>query len=302
MSSTSPSRADVYERVTNRILADLEAGTRSWQKPWSAGNTDGQIVRPLRHNGLPYNGINILLLWGAAIENGYAAARWMTFRQATELGGCVRKGEHGSLVVYADRITRTEQNETGEDVERQIPFMKGYTVFNVEQIGGLPESYYDRPAAPKAAAERHAQAEGFIAGTSARIAHGGNRAFYAPAADRVQMPPYEAFKDQEAYYATALHELTHWTGHTSRNARAFGKRFADEAYAFEELVAELGSAFLCCDLSITPEVRDDHAGYLAHWISILKADKRAIFTAASHASKAVDFLHGLQTKREERAA
>jgi antirestriction protein ArdC len=149
----------------------------------------------------------------------------------------VRKGEHGSLVVYADSIKRTEQGEAGEDVEREIPFMKGYTVFNVEQIGGLPESYYDRPPAPKAAAERHAQAEEFIAGTGASIAHGGNGAFYAPAADRVQLPPVEAFKDQESYYATALHELTHWTGHTSRNARAFGKRFADEAYAFEELVA-----------------------------------------------------------------
>jgi antirestriction protein ArdC len=298
----STSRADVYERVTTRILADLETGIRPWLKPWSAGHSDGRIVRPLRHNGLPYNGINVLLLWGAAIDSGYTAARWMTFRQAVELGGFVRKGEHGSLVVYADRVTRTEQNDKGEDVEREIPFMKGYTVFNVEQIDGLPESYYDRPAAPKPEVERHAQAEAFIAATGAAIRHGGNQAFYAPAADRVQLPPFEAFRDAESYYATALHELTHWTGHPSRTARAFGKRFGDEAYAFEELVAELGSAFLCSDLSITPEVRDDHAVYLGHWLSILKADKRAIFTAASHASRAVDYLHGRQSPRQERAA
>ena len=250
----------------------------------------------------PINGINILLLWGAALENGFTAARWMTFKQAIELGGCVGKGEHGSLVVYADRITRTEQNDKGEDVEHEIPFMKGYTVFNVEQIVGLPESFYERPAAPAPAADRHAQAEAFIAATGASIAHGGNRAFYAPAADRVQLPPFEAFTNPESYYATALHELTHWTGHTSRNARTFGKRFGDEAYAFEELVAELGSAFLCSDLTITPEVREDHAAYLGHWLTILKADKRAIFTAASHASQAADFLHRQQLPQKERAA
>jgi antirestriction protein ArdC len=229
---------------------------------------------------------------------------WMTFKQALDLKANVRKGEHGSLVVYADKITRTETDrETGEEAERAIPFMKGYTVFNVEQIEGLPEHYYAKPAPRSQIVPRIERAESLFAATGATVRHGGNTAFYAISHDRVQMPPIEAFRDAESYYATLAHEMTHWTRHPSRLDRDFGrKRFGDEGYAMEELVAELGSAFLSADLELTPEVRDDHAAYIGSWIKVLRDDKRAIFTAASHAQRAVEFLGGSQTCTEHRAA
>ena len=295
-------RKDVYSRVTDRIIADLEKGVRSWMKPWNAGHTAGKITRPLRHNGTPYQGINILMLWGEALDKGYSAPIWMTYNQAQELGAHVRKGQQGSLVVYANKITRTETGEGGEEIEKQIPFMKGYSVFNVEQIEGLPAHYYDKPENPLPLAERLDHAERFIASTGAIIGHGGDKAYYAPARDIVQMPPFEAFKDKESYYATILHELTHWTSHKTRLDRSFNaKRFGDNGYAREELVAELGAAFLSADLGITPEVREDHAAYLAHWLKALKEDSRAIFSAAAHAQRAADFLQALQKEKAEAA-
>lgn len=293
-----PVKADVYARVTDRIIKDLEHGARPWMKPWSAANTEGRIELPIRHNGTPYRGMNVLLLWGEAVDRGFQSPQWMTYKQAQELGGQVRKGETGSLVVYADRYTKTETDEQGQEAEREIAFMKGYTVFNTEQIDGLPAQYQHTPRPALPAVELHQAAEEFFARTGATVRHGGNRAFYAPGGDFVQMPHPEAFKDAESYAAIKAHELIHWTGHTSRNAREFGKRFGDRAYAFEELVAELGAAFLCADLGITPEVRDDHAAYLAHWLQVLKEDKRAIFTAAAHAQRAADTLHSLQDAQQ----
>jgi antirestriction protein ArdC len=239
--------------------------------------------------------MNILLLWGEATAKGYAAPIWMTYKQAQELKGQVRKGEHGSLVVYANSITKTETNEQGEDTEREIPFMKGYTVFNVEQVEGLPAHYHAQPENPLPLSERIENADRFMANTAATIHHGGNSAFYAPSRDIIQLPPFEAFKDKESYYATALHELTHWTKHEHRLDRDFGRqKFGDAGYAREELVAELGAAFLCADIGITPEIRDDHAAYLRHWLNVLKEDKHAIFSAAAHAQRAADFLNSLQ--------
>lgn len=302
-STTAPEaqdRKDVYTRVTDRIISDLEQGVRTWMKPWSVEHTAGRISKPLRHNGTPYKGMNVLLLWGEAMDKGYAAPIWMTFKQALELDAHVRKGERGTLVVYANSITRTETNEKGEDTEREIPFMKGYTVFNVEQVEGLPAHYYAKPENPLPLSERIECAESFMVNTQAIIHHGGNSAFYAPARDAIQLPPFEAFRDKESYYATALHELTHWTKHERRLERDFSaKRFGDQGYAREELVAELGAAFLCADLGITPEIRDDHAAYLGHWLEVLKEDKRAIFSAAAHAQRAADFLHSLQPQHEE---
>ena len=298
-SPTTGIKADVYTRVTERILADLAQGVRPWMKPWSAANTEGKIARPLRFNGTPYRGMNVLLLWGEAMDRGYQASIWMTYKQAQELGGRVRKGETGSLVVYADRFTKTETGDKGQEIEREIPFMKGYTVFNVEQIDGLPSQYQQAPCPAPEPLQFIQQAEAFFKATGARFQHGGNRAFYAPARDFIQLPPAEAFKDPESYAATKAHELIHWTGHESRNAREFGKRFGDDAYAFEELVAELGAAFLCADLGITPEIRDDHAAYVGHWLQVLKQDKRAIFSAASHAQRAADYLQGLQQTGEQ---
>lgn len=271
-------RLDVYERVTASIVASLEEGVRPWTKPWSAGA--GAPLVPVRANGEPYRGINVLLLWGAAQDGGFVSNRWMTYKQAEAAGAQVRKGEHGSLVVYADRYVKTEQDAAGEECERAIAFMKGYTVFNVEQIDGLADDLYARPALPDAqqAPQLIAAAEAFMAATGAEIRHGGNRAFYAPGPDHIQMPPLQAFNDGAAYTATKAHELVHWSGHESRLARTFGKRFGDHAYAVEELVAELGAAFLCADLGIALEPRPDHASYLANWLQVLKADKRAILS------------------------
>lgn len=302
MTTQSP-KQDIYTRVTARILAELEKGVRPWIKPWSAEHAAGRITRPLRHNGIPYRGVNVLLLWGEALEKGYAAPLWMTYKQSQEFGAQVRKGEHGTLVVFADRFTKTETNDQGEAIERAIPFLKGYTVFNVEQIDGLPAHFYAQPVNPLPLCERIEHADRFVSATGATIHHGGNQAYYAPASDMIQLPPFEAFKDKESYYSTALHELTHWTRHETRLARDFGRhRFGDEGYAREELVAELGSAFLCADLGLTPDIREDHAAYLGHWLKILQNDTRAIFSAAAHAQRAAEYLQQLQPPPVEQAA
>ena len=222
---------------------------------------------------------------------------WMTFKQAKELGGHVKKGEQGSLSVYANTITKTELDaDTGEEIEHDIPFMKGYTVFNVDQIEGLPEKYHALAKAPDITPqERIAALEDFFANTMAEIRHGGNRAYYSVSTDHIQMPPFEAFESRERYYATLGHETTHWTRHPTRLERDFGrKRWGDEGYAMEELVAEIGAAFLAADLDITPEVREDHAAYIQSWLKVLKDDKKAIFSAAAHAQRAVELLHRLQ--------
>jgi antirestriction protein ArdC len=297
-------RTDVYQKITDQIVCELEKGVRPWLKPWNAEHAAGRITRPLRGNGIPYQGINVLMLWSAAMEKGFAAPIWMTFKHALEFKAHVRKGEQGSLVVYADKIIRTEADAaTGEESEKAIPFMKGYTVFNVEQIDGLPERFYARAEPRTEIVQRIARVEAFFAATGASVRHGGNMAYYNISQDFVQMPPIEAFRDAKSYYATRAHEKIHWTRHPSRLNRDFGrKRFGDEGYAMEELVAELGSAFLSADLELTPEVRDDHAAYIASWIKVLKNDKRAIFSAASHAQRAADFLHGLQNSADQENA
>ena len=290
-------KADIYQKITDQIVSELEKGVRPWLQPWNAEHADGRITRPLRSTGQPYKGINVLVLWSAAIEKGYAAPIWMTYKQASELNANVRKGERASHVCYADKLLRTEtDSKTGEESQKAIPFLKGYSVFNVEQIDGLPEHYYAKPV-PRIVntIERVERAETFLANTGANVVHGGSRACYVPSTDNIHMPCIDFFRDAESYYAVRAHETTHWTRHKSRLNREFGrKRFGDEGYAMEELVAELGAAFLSADLDLTPEVRDEHASYIASWIKVLKDDKRAIFTAASHAQRAADYLHGLQ--------
>jgi antirestriction protein ArdC len=289
-------KKDIYSKITDQIVAELEKGVRPWLKPWNVEHAERRITRPLRANGIPYRGINVVMLWSAAMAKGYAAPQWMTYQQALELNANVRKGETGTQVVYASKITRTETDDgSGEETERNIPFMKGYTVFNVEQIEGLPAQFYPKPEPRSEELLRIERAEAFFAATKAVIRHSGTQALYSISSDHVQMPPFELFRDAESYYATLAHETTHWTRHEKRLNREFGrKRFGDEGYAMEELVAELGSAFLCADLELTPELRDDHASYLASWLKVLKNDPRAIFTAASHAQRAADFLNGLQ--------
>jgi len=295
---TTP-RQDIYTRVTDSIIAELEKGVRPWEKPWSAEHAAGRVNRPLRHNGVPYAGINILMLWSAAMERGFASPMWMTFRQAKELGAHVRKGEKGSPVVYANTITRTDETDEGETVEQHIPFMKAYSVFNVEQIEDLPAHYYTRPEPRADGPQRIAHAEAFFANIGVQIVSGGTEASYNVALDRIRIPPIEAFRDADAFYATLGHEATHATRHPDRLARDFGRKtFGDEGYAREELVAELGAVFLCADLDLSLHVREDHAAYIDHWLGILKADKRAIFSAAAHAQRAADYLHGLQPNAE----
>jgi antirestriction protein ArdC len=286
-------RQDVYSRITSQIVASLEKGVRPWAKPWNAEHAAGRITRPLRHNGKPYSGINILSLWMSAELQGFSAPIWMTFRQALELDAHVRKGEKGSLVVYANAITRTEHDDnTGEDVEREIPYMKGYTVFNAEQIEGLSEIYYAKVAPTLNPVARISHAERLFAACKATVKHWGNRAYYAQELDYVQMPPFECFRDAESYYSTLAHEMTHWTKHPARLSRDLGrKQWGDEGYAQEELVAELGASFLCADLELAIEPREDNAPYIAHWLEILKSDTRFIFKATAHAQRAADFLH-----------
>ena len=300
---TVSTRPDLYARVTDKIIEDLEGGVRTWTKPWSAHHASGAVGRPLRHNLQRYAGINVVLLWSEAVTRGYTAPIWMTFRQALELGGHVRKGETGSVVVYANRFVRTETDNDGRDVEREIPFLKAYTVFNVEQIDELPPHFNQPTSAPLDEQHRIGHADTFFAASRADVRHGGDSAYYAIDPDYVHMPRFESFVDPESYYATLAHEMTHWTRHRTRLDRDLGrKRWGDEGYAREELVAELGAAFLCADLGLELQPREDHAGYIASWLEVLKNDKRFIFSAAAHAQRAVDFLHARQPSAEERAA
>ena len=295
-------RVDVYGRITDGIVAELECGVRPWVRPWSVANTTGRITRPLRHSGQPYSGINVILLWSQAVARGFTSRTWMTFKQAIELGAHVRKGETGTVVVYANQFTKSETDARGDEVERAIPFLKAYTVFCVDQIEGLPDHYYGTPAMVTDPVERIAIADCFFANTGAVIRHGGTKAFYAPASDHIQMPPFESFRDAGSYVAVLSHELTHWTAapdRVKRDLSRYAKHRSERAR--EELIAELGSCFLCADLGIVPELepRPDHASYLASWLEVLSNDKRFIFSAASHAQRAVAFLHSLQPNADK---
>ena len=193
----------IYTRITNEIVSHLERGVRPWLKPWNAEHAAGRITRPLRYNGKPYSGINVLSLWASAMVHNFAAPIWMTFKQATELDGRIRKGEKGSLVVYADSITRKDiDDKTGDELEREIPFFKGYTVFDVDQIDGLPAVFYAKAAPQLDPVARIERADRFFAALGATIGHGGNRAYYSVTNDIIQMPPFVSFQDADSYYAT----------------------------------------------------------------------------------------------------
>jgi antirestriction protein ArdC len=284
-------RVSLYEEVTATIIAQLEAAVFPWVQPWSAAAAGIGLPRNAV-TGRPYSGINVLILWGAVIAGGHASQDWLTFRQALAAGGCVRKGERGQTIFYADRFTPKGEHEQGReasevDAVRSIPFLKRFTVFNVAQCEGLPERFTAAPA-PLPERQPHEEAEALIAATGADFRIGGAEAYYSPALDYVQVPPQPAFAQQIDYYRTALHELGHWTGHPSRLDRDQKGGFGTPAYAREELCAELASAFLCAALGIVPTVR--HADYLGHWLTVLRSDSRAIFKAASQASKAADYL------------
>lgn len=284
-------RGDLYQEVTDKIVSELEAGRAPWAQPWGAPGAGAPIGLPTNGaTGRRYSGINILLLWGAAIEDGRSCQTWLTFKQALSLGGAVRKGERGTIVVYADRFTPKAEAEraaeTGED-PAQVPFLKRYTVFNADQCDGLPEEIA-ATAPPLPEREIIPRAEALIEATGADFRIGGGRAFYVPSQDFIQVPPQPAFFDQVNYYRTCFHELGHWTGHKSRLDRLMKGRYGSKDYAREELVAEMAAAFICAAQSIAPTVR--HTDYIATWLDVLREDKRAIFRAASQASRAADYV------------
>lgn len=296
------SRVDLYSKITDRIVKDLDKGVRPWVKPWSVGNGTGRITRALRHNGMPYQGINTLLLWSETVAKGFVSPIWMTFKQSVELGGHVRKGETGTTVVYASRFTRTEIDAQGDEVERGIPFLKAYTVFCADQIEGLPAHYYAVPEPVVDPVQRIAHADRFFDNTGAVVRYGGDKAYYAPSSDHVQLPSPEFFRDAASFVAIRAHETLHWTAAPHRLNRDLSRYHKDATdRAREELVAELGAAMLCADLDIVPELepRPDHAAYIQSWAQVLGSDKRAIFQAAAHAQRAVNYLHDLQPQAEE---
>ncbi len=283
-------RTNLYDEVTARIVGELEAGRVPWVQPWGR---PGGTVPGLPRNALTarhYSGVNVLILWSAVIEHGFPSQGWLTFKQTLEAGGAVRKGERGTTVVYADRFVpeaeKARAAATG-DPAKAVPFLKRFTVFNVAQCEGLRPGLAPEPV-PLPEREIVPVAESVIAASGVDFRIGGNQAFYVPSRDFVQVPPQPAFFEQINYYRTCLHELTHATGHPSRLDRKLTTGFGTKDYAREELVAEMGSAFLCASLGIVPTVR--HADYLASWLDVLREDNRAIFRAASAATKAADWL------------
>jgi antirestriction protein ArdC len=282
-------RQSIYAEVTARVIHELEQGRLPWVQPWASAG----CACAMPHNGATgrsYSGINVLILWAAVIDGGYRAQRWLTYRQAQAAGGNVRRGETGTTVCYADRFTPKDEQQRAQDEgreARQLAFLKRFTVFNVEQCDGLPDAL-TRVSAPLPDREIVPRAEALIEATGADFRVGGGQAFYSPGGDFVSVPPQQAFHDQINYYRTALHELGHWTGHASRLDRNQRGGFGSADYAREELVAEMASAFTCASLSIHPTVR--HADYVGSWLEVLREDERAIFRAASQASKAADYL------------
>ena len=275
-------KRDVYQSVTDTIVSLLESDLPPWRKPWGQSKAIDSALPFNAATGRHYNGINVPLLWADAQESGYDSNGWLTYKQALDLGGHVRKGEHGQLVVFW-KFQEVEDKHTGK--KKTVPFARGYTVFNVRQCDGLSGGKVGEIPSPVEPDNVIAWAQSI----GARIQHGGNRACFIPSHDLIQLPRPEQFPERAEYHATALHELTHWTGHKSRLDRTFGKRFGDDSYAFEELVAEMGSAFLCATIGIENAPLTQHASYLNGWLKILKSDNRAIFTAASHAQKATDY-------------
>jgi antirestriction protein ArdC len=282
-------KRDLYAEVSARIVAELEAGAAPWIKPWSA--TPGANTPCNAVTNRPYSGSNVVLLWMAQAA-GYRTPRFLTFKQALDVGGHVRKGERGTKVYFVKQLQVRDKGADDDDATRVVPLLREYTVFNVDQCENLPERIVAPSAVkPRNSDERSAEIDEFLACTGANIREGSGEAYYLPGADFISLPRFEAFKSAAHFYSTAFHELAHWCGHKSRLARDLRHRFGERAYAAEELVAELCSAFLCAEFSIDGDLR--HAGYLENWIGLLKADTRAFFTACSKAQAAADFLRGL---------
>ncbi|MGY3578939.1 ArdC family protein [Bradyrhizobium sp. USDA 4504] len=281
-------KRDYYAEVSVRILAELEAGAAPWIKPWSAtpgANSPCNVV-----TNRPYSGCNIVLLWMAQAV-GYRTPRFLTFKQALELGGHVRKGERGTKVYFVKQLQIREDGEDDTSA-RLVPMMREYTVFNVEQCDDLPDAVTTGKSLRVRNPDRRDElADEFLHATGADIREGHGEAYYLPSRDFISMPAFEAFMGADHFYGTAFHEIVHWTARKGRLDRDLKNRFGSRSYAAEELIAELGAAFLCAEFGFDGDLR--HAAYIATWIDLLKADKRAFFTACGQASKAADYLRGL---------
>lgn len=284
-------RTSLYDEITGKIIGELEAGRAPWIQPWGTAAAKAPLAMPRNAaTGRHYSGINVLILWGAVIEHGFPGQSWFTFRQALALGGNVRKGERGTTVVYADRFVPDDEKRRARETDEEtqtIPFLKRFTVFNAAQCEGLPDhvTIVTPPPAPGLIEPR---VEALIRATGIDFRIGGNRAFYVPALDYVQVPPPQAYFEPINWHRTALHELGHATGHPSRLGRDMAGSFGSKKYAFEELVAEINAAFCCASLGIVPTVR--HADYIGSWLDVMREDNRAIVRAASQANKAADWL------------
>ena len=286
--NTATENRDVYRKVTDAIIKAIEQGVGNWKMPW---HTNGRYAfSPINiQSNKPYRGINTVCLWAAANAKGYERGEWATYAQWQEKGAQVRKGEKSTTVVFwkfGHDSVETDDGESSTARGSHLLFTRGYSVFNAAQVDG-----YTPKGDPEAdAPARIAHADAFFTSFGADVRHGGNEAFYSPVSDHVQMPPYAAFRDAVSYYSTLAHEHTHWTANAARCDRQLGKRFGDNAYAAEELIAELGAAFTCAHLGLSTEPREDHAAYIQSWLKVLKADSKAIFTAASKAQQATDWL------------
>jgi antirestriction protein ArdC len=285
--STATEKQDVYRKVTDSIINAIEQGVGTWRMPW---HTSGKFAfSPINVTSKkPYRGINTVCLWAAAQAKGYERGEWATYQQWQDKGAQVRKGEKATTVVFWKfaNSTETEDGDESPKTGSRLLFTRGYAVFNAAQVDGYtPKADPDMPMP-----ERIERADAFFEAIGANVRHGGNRAYYAPDSDHIQMPPFAAFVENVAYYSTLAHEHTHWTTKVDRCDRQLGKRFGDHAYAAEELIAELGAAFTCAHLGLSTEPREDHAQYIKSWLNVLKADSRAIFTAASKAQRATDWM------------
>ncbi|HEY7550398.1 MAG TPA: ArdC-like ssDNA-binding domain-containing protein [Hyphomicrobiaceae bacterium] len=282
-------RASLYQDITDRIIAELEAGRLPWVQPWGSAGVSAPLGLPSNAaTGRNYSGINVLILWGAVVQRGYAVQSWLTFRQAVGLGGNVRKGERGTTVVYADRFVPDDERRRAHDegeAPRSIPFLKRFTVFNVEQCEGLPDGVVSAPP-PIDNGLILPQVEALIRAIGADIRIGGDKAYYDVAGDLIRVPPPQAFFEPINWHRTALHEVGHLVGR--RLGRDLSGAFGSKKYAYEEIVCELSTSFVCAALGIVPTVR--HTDYIGSWCEILQGDDRAIVRAASAASKAADYL------------
>ena len=292
-------KIDIYAEITNQIIEAIEAGADNYKMPWHVNGADSVLpVNASTHR--PYRGVNVMMLWAVAAKKSYETNLWATYQQWRELGAQVRKGEKSTSVVFWRFFDEEDESEApeGERRSHKSVMARAYHVFNAAQVDG-----YEMPGIPRLPeTERIERAEQFFDGIGADIREGGSRAFYSPAEDYIQMPPFALFKKADFRYSVLAHEVTHWTGAGSRLNRNLAPRFQKEAYAAEELVAELGSAFISAELELKIEPRRDHAPYIQSWLNVLRNDKRAIFTASTKAQQAADWLFKRNLDAQETAA